>query len=131
LEVYEFQVSGKTPKYIDNVNGTIYKQFSLPEYQFYEFLAAIPANDPRGELKIYIPQYFGMKEQEGLPGTQEGKEGSKRNVWIDHIASRSKSEAALSQKFILLRNMTFGYGTPNIMDLKLGVKKAKKTNVKF
>ena len=30
-----------------------------------------------------------------------------------------------------MRNLTFKYGVPNIMDLKLGTKKPKKSNVKF
>ena len=35
LEVYEYQVSGKTPKYIDNFHGVIYKLFSSAEHDFY------------------------------------------------------------------------------------------------
>jgi len=31
----------------------------------------------------------------------------------------------------LLRNLTFGFAMPNIIDLKLGVKKSKKSNIKF
>ena len=61
LEVYEFQVSGKTPKYIDNVKGIIFKEYSEVEYQFYEFLAKIPKDDERAELKAFIPEYFGME----------------------------------------------------------------------
>ena len=60
FEVYQYQVSGKTPKYIDNVRGLIYKIFSKAEYEFYEYVKAIKEEDQRYGLKAYIPEYLGL-----------------------------------------------------------------------
>ena len=50
MQVYEYQVSGKTPKYIDNDSGLIYKLFSTAEYQFYQFIQNLETGDNRKQL---------------------------------------------------------------------------------
>ena len=68
MEVYGYQVSGKTPKYIDNIHGNIYKLFSDSQYAFYEFISKLQPNDPRAQLKQFIPQYIGLFKEEELEG---------------------------------------------------------------
>lgn len=96
----------------------------------------IPPGDPRSMLKPFIPQYFGTKE-EGLGDIvgdtpQEDRESAgDRSLWLEHIYARSKSKPNTEYRFIVLKNLTFGWTRPVIMDLKLGLKRAKKTNEKF
>lgn len=45
------------------------------------------------------------------------------------MADRGKNDTG--SHFLKLQDMTAGYGLPNVIDLKLGVKKPKKSNAKF
>ena len=74
LEIYQFQVSGKTPKYINNVNGRIYKEFSETEHAFYELLYSLEEGDVRGELKKHLPEYHGVEGIETLGKLPEFKQ---------------------------------------------------------
>lgn len=60
IEVYEYQVSGKTPKYIDNIHGLIYKKYSQSEYEFYQIVKEIPENDSRFGIKEFLPDFLGV-----------------------------------------------------------------------
>ena len=48
----------------------------------------------------------------------EDTEGS-LNIWLTHLSSRYKKKNSLN-KFIALENITFGWKTPNIFDIKIG-----------
>lgn len=80
-------------------------------------------------LKPFIPDYYGTKE-EGIGDIyqEEGETPGSRSLWLEHIHSRTKGKAISEQRFIILKNLTFGWTRPVIMDLKLGIKKVKKSN---
>ena len=73
LQVYEYQVSGKTVKFVDNERRVLYKTYSPSEHKFYDYMQSFHVSHPNYSLLQHLPKYYGLYDRSIAPVTSSEK----------------------------------------------------------